>query len=312
MVLPLTEDCDRTDCQDIFVYLRPESNGIVVESAIMQAISRRRESAQQVRLVYLANIPGEFISRRRVIEDHYHLKLLFTREGAALFTPFMKERFSRHFGLPFENARIAGAFEAMSILDMDREELFDLWVPEHDLLHLNGQIIKRYHDLFIVNYDIPAIINKNNEETDIAVMIFRTELTPGEFHNLVTDMVTILRRQGIVDARKPFGRVFHYSTSPFEQIRDGFGFLYDGAGNHLPMERIRFFRYLLKAGIREEEIMKVLEFPLFVFGDDVNSREETICVASFEQSYAQALDTLRSAKAQILIGGNLTRQNPRA
>jgi hypothetical protein len=307
VVLPLSEECDRPKCQDIFVYLRPESNGIVVESAIMRAISRRTELNGRIKLVYLANLPGDFLSRSRVIEKHYQLKLLFTRAGGKLFTSSMKEEFSRYFGIPFDKARVAGAFEAMRILGMNREELFDLWVAEKDLLHLNGQTIKRYHNLFIVNYDIPAILQKNSSETDIAVMIFRSELAPEEFHHLITDMVTILRKDGIVDTQRPFSRVFHYSNGPFEQIRDGLGFLYDKNGNHLPLEHIRFYRYLIRSGLTRTEILKVLEYPLFVFGDDEDRhREETIYAATLESSYPEARKVLLSARAQLLLGsGNV-------
>ncbi|ADK79625.1 hypothetical protein [Sediminispirochaeta smaragdinae] len=303
VVLPLSEECDRDECQDIFVYLRPESNGILVESTIMKVIGLKAEVANKIKLIYLANLPGEFISKTRVIEKHYRLKLLFTKKGKSLFTPFMKTQFSQHFGISFEDADILGAFDAMRRLKMSREELFGLWVPEKDLLHVNGQTIKRYHDFFIINYDIPAILHKNIEGTDIAVMIFRTELSAAEFHALITDLVTNLRKEGLVDVKRPFSRVFHYSNGPFEQIRDGLGFLYDKNGNHLPLEKLRFYDYLQKKGLDREHILKTLAYPIFVFnGERAPYHEETIYEASFSQSYAQAYQTLASAKAQLLIG----------
>lgn len=86
VVLPLSEECDRDECQDIFVYLRPESNGILVESTIMKVIGLKAEVANKIKLIYLANLPGEFISKTRVIEKHYRLKLLFTKRGK-VFSP---------------------------------------------------------------------------------------------------------------------------------------------------------------------------------------------------------------------------------
>jgi hypothetical protein len=311
VVLPLVEDCDQEECQDVFVYLRPESNGILVESAIMRAISRRKEIEGRIKLVYLANIPGSFLSRHRVIENYYRLKLLFSKGGKELFTPYMRTVFSRHFRTPFESAQIVGAFNAMRILSMDREELFSLWVPEQDLLHLCGQTIKRYKNLFIINYDIPAILKKNCDGTDIAVMIFRTEISPEEFHHLITDMVTILRKEGLVDARTPFSRVFHYSNGPFEQLRDGLGFLYDQKGEHLPKEKIRFYRYLLKAGLSSHEIVKSLDYPLYSFGKDGHSyTEETIYAATEDLSYQAAMEKLFSANSQLMIGAE--RRSPRS
>lgn len=303
VVVPLIDDCDRKTCQDIFVYLRPESNGIVVESTIMRVVSRNKEIADRIRLVYLANIPGDFIARNRIIERHYHLKLLYSRKGKELFTPYMAEKFSAHFGIPFEKANIIGAFTALKRLGMDREDLFNLWVPEKDLLHLNGQTVKRYKDCFIINYDIPAILHKNNEATDIAVMIFRTDLSSDAFRELITTMVTELRKEGVVDKGKPFSRVFHYSNGPFEQIRDGFGFLYDQQGEHLPLEKIRFYRFLLNRGFSEIEVRKIITFPLFRFpGAYGSDREEIIYNVSMGLSYPEAADVLRSAKGQLLIG----------
>jgi hypothetical protein len=305
VVVPLTEDCDREQCQDIFVYLRPESNGVVVESTLMKVISRSRELPQRIRLVYLANIPGDFILRNRIIEDHYHLKLLFSRKGKKLFTPYMADRFTIHFGIPFEEADIIGAFQALRILGLTREELFQLWVPEKDLLHLNGQTIKRYKNHFIINYDIPAILHKNSDATDIAVMIFRTELGSDAFKDLITAMVTALRKEGIVDKHKPFSRVFHHSAGPFEQIRDGLGFLYNSNGEHLPLQKIRFFRFLEKEGLSSEEIKKIIAYPLFHFpGSSGSGMEDTIYNMSSSMTYPEARDVLAEATGQLLIGSD--------
>ena len=85
-----------SDVQDIALYLRPESNGVLVESTIMRVITSGYR--QNTRMVYLANIPGDFVVARRVVERHYRLKIQFARSGKDAFTPQMQRRFERAFG----------------------------------------------------------------------------------------------------------------------------------------------------------------------------------------------------------------------
>ncbi|MFW6344183.1 MAG: hypothetical protein ACOC2B_05525 [Sediminispirochaetaceae bacterium] len=288
----------------MFLYLRPETNGIKVESVIMRTLQQRLQYKDRVKLAYLANIPGDFIAKNRIIEDHYSLKLHFTKTGKQLFTPYMKKEFSRYFGVSFDKAKIYGAFEAMKRLGYTREGLFNLWVPQRDVFHVNGQTIKRDGDIFIINYDIPAILNKNNSATDVAVMILRTSFEPKALQRMIMDMVEELRKEEVIDKTKGYSRVFHYSKGPFEQLLDAVGFLYDSQGNHLSPDKMLFFNYLLEKGLHTHEVSKILKNPIFLFqgqGDGQKQFEETIYTATYEQSYEEAYNTLLSAKAQVIL-----------
>ena len=79
------------------MYLRPETNGVLTESVIMKTISTEPRWKEEVKLVYLANYPGDFIHTRHVIEHHYRLKILFARKGGAAFTPGMRADFREKF-----------------------------------------------------------------------------------------------------------------------------------------------------------------------------------------------------------------------
>jgi hypothetical protein len=46
---------------------------------------------------------------------------------------------------------------------------------------LYGNTIKKYKGLYIINYDIPSLLHKNNFQTDIAVMLFRVYFSWQEF-----------------------------------------------------------------------------------------------------------------------------------
>ena len=220
IVVPFSGSCLKDKCQDIFIYQRPESNGIKVESAIMRGVSGNRELRKHIELVYLANLPGEFLVRKGVVRNHYKARYIFARLGEKIFTPYMKREFSARFGIESSGADVLGAYEAMKKLNVSADELFDIWVPLEDMLIVDGQVIKKMGDIFVVNSDIPAILDRNNNKTDIAVMIFRTDYSGEEFYRVIQDMTGLLVDEGFLDSRSKFSHVFHYSKGPFEQILD--------------------------------------------------------------------------------------------
>jgi len=284
------------------VYLRPETNGIEVESVMMRTIQSSSFYREKVQLVYLANLPGSFIGKKRAIEKHYHLKIMFAKRGGKLFTAYMKHQFSEFFGIPFEKASIWGAFEALRHMGYSRTGLFNIWVPHNELLSLNGQTIKRVGDQFIVNYDIPAILMKNRDDTDMAVMILRTDLGPESIYQLMMNMVDSLKNQGLLSDGEAFTRVFHFSRSPFEQILDGIGFIYNQDGNHIDLNSINFYTYLLERGISPGEIEKILKYPIFCFQDPENGYyEKTIYTATYGMGYDEAYKKLILSEGQVLL-----------
>jgi len=235
-------------CQDIVVYLRPETNGIQTESVLFRVFKDPKWHSS-VELVYLANVPGAFLTDRGVIEHHYSHRIRFAREGARAFTPAMAETFRRFFGVSLDHARVVGAYEAIGILEMDEEALFKIWVPVYDLLDLEGQLVKRVQDnLFIVNYDIPALLNKHHSETDVAAMVFRTGLTYQEFKPAVAQIRDSLVKEGLLDPDKPENRVFHWSRGPWEQLLDAHGYVYTVRDEPVAYGDLAFGRSLLDQG----------------------------------------------------------------
>lgn len=278
-------------CQDMVVYLRPETNGIQTESVLFR-VFKDPAWHSRVDLVYLANVPGEFLLQRQVVERHYAHRTRFAREGAAAFTPAMKETFARFFGIPFERARIVGAFEALSLLDMDEEALFRIWVPVYDLLELEGQLVKRVKDdLFVVNYDMPALLHKHHTSTDVAAMVFRTEMTYAEFRPAVDQIRQSLVREGLLDPDKPEHRVFHWSRGPFEQLLDASGYVYTVLDEPVAWRDLAFGHFLLEQGESEEAIASVLNNP-FVGG-------KNLFTATLFDTFEQALARWRAARQEF-------------
>jgi len=302
IVVPFAGACDSSLCQDVFVYLRPESNGIEVESALMKGVSKVPDWQKNINLVYLANLPGDFLNNKGVVEEHYQTRIKFARKGKSIFTPYMEKIFSDHYKFDFKEANIIGSYSALTVLGLNEDELFNLWVDVEDMLIINGQTIKRMGEYFVVNSDIPAILHKNNSKTDIAVMIFRTVFWGKDLYNVILNMTKVLLDEGILHSESQFSHVFHYSKGPFEQILDAVGFLYDSRGNHLPLHNIRFYNYLLEKGLTQKVIDHLIKQSLFQFRNDKgNIEEKSIFQVTKDLSYEESWNILKSATAQVLL-----------
>ena len=288
--------------QHIFVYLRPESNGVLVESTLLRAVKRSGKYKKQIFLVYLANLPGEFIMRNRITENHYNVKLKFAALGQKLFTPAMKEAFSRKFKTDFEEAKILGAFEALDVLGMNPEELFSVWVTDNDYMTVNDQAIKKIDDRYVVNCDIPQLVCSRYAGKNIAVMIFRTSLNYREFLEMVRMMEKALLDAGILLPDRPASRIFHYSRGPFEQVLDAQSYLYTQAAAPIPSEELPFPRFLASQGVEFPFVRDLLRRPLVRYsakGDRI--REESIYAYTRGASYAEAWEKMRGAWSQVIL-----------
>ncbi|MFQ3620050.1 MAG: hypothetical protein SNJ78_03785 [Spirochaetales bacterium] len=302
ILIPYPGSSVDSSTEDIFVYLRPESNGYLVESIILKVIQKNPEYKHRIFFVYLANIPGEFILEHHIIEKHYLTQFKFAVLGGKLFTPCMQREFETYFQCPFGKCKVVGAFEALRLLSWTPEQLFRLWVPQEDVLSINGQTIKRYKDLFIVNYDIPAILQKHERGTDIAVMLFRTSLGYSQFEVIFQDMEAALRDAKVLPEGVPVNRLLHYSKGPFEQILDGRDYLYAPGGKHIPCEQLSFAQYLLQREVPKETIRGVIEQPIVQYRDSSGSlKENSIFLYTRGDSYGEAYRKFLSIQAQVFL-----------
>lgn len=302
VLIPYPGVSDDPGMQDIFVYLRPESNGVLVESVMLKAIQNNPEFKKRLFFVYLANVPGDFILKNHITEGHYALKMKFAVLGKNLFTAAMKESFTGRFGEDFVQARIVGSFEALRIFSMKPSELFEIWVPEEDFAVFNGQTVKKINDHYVVNYDIPALLHTKNREKDIAVMILRTSLAYREFKAIIGQMEKALHEAGILLPETPASRVFHYSKGPFEQILDGIGYLYTPDAVHIQLEDLSFSRYLASRSVEFPEIRGLLDNPIILYrGTDGGLHEENLYTYTLEDSFDGAYEKLRTIEAQVVI-----------
>ncbi|MEE8440742.1 MAG: hypothetical protein V3S41_03405 [Spirochaetia bacterium] len=286
------------EVQDIFVYLRPETNGVLVESTLLRVIDECRKSRSDIKLIYLANIPGDFILRHHIVERHYAQKFYFAVHGKRAFTRSMRERVEAYFGVSWDDATVIGGFEALNVLHKTPEQLHSTWVPAGDHLVVDGQSIKRTEGIFIVNYDIPAILAKNSRSTDIAVMLFRCT-DYGLFDEAVDLMHEALVQKGILGKEVPASRAFHYSKGPFEQLLDAVDYLYASGSDPVPLESLSFVQYAESRGFTLRDLLGVVRNPICLFDDDGGElREDNIFIRTVNDSYAESIDKLGHLRAQ--------------
>jgi hypothetical protein len=277
VLIPYPGASTEKNVQDVFVYLRPETNGVNVESAILKAIQKSPAYKKDLFLVYLANIPGDFIVRNKVVEEHYAVRLYFAVHGGRAFTPFMKEEFERAFGCAYDPEKVIGAFEALRLYGFTPDRLFMLWVPNDCFRIINGQSIKKYDDRYIVNYDIPALLQKNSRATDIAAMIFRTYLSYDGFASIIRGMEESLIQSGLIREGTPLSYVFHYSKGPFEQVLDGIGYLYEKDSTHVALEKLSFCSYLKNRGVDFNAVLGLLKHPIIQVCGEKESAAGNFC-----------------------------------
>jgi hypothetical protein len=289
--------------QDIFVCLRPESNGVLVESIMLRVIQQNPDYRERLSLVYLANLPGEFVLRNRITADHYPVRLRFAEEGKRLFTQYMKDTFSKKFGLPFSRARILGGFEALEPLGMSSQELFRVWVANEDIITLDGQTIKKIGDCYVVNPDIPELMRVNYYMgTNIAVMIFRTTMHYADFTQIVQMMEKALLDAQVLLPEQPVARIFHYSKGPFEQILDGMGYLFTPEAVHIPLSDLPFSRFLESKGMDFSLALGYIRHPIIQYaapGGDL--WEKSIYDYTQGDSYEKTWEKLLAVRSQAIL-----------
>jgi len=294
---PITEPSH----EDVFVYLRPETNGVRVESLLLRTIRNNPRYHENITIAYLANVPGDFIASNRIIEEHYSDRVYFTLNGKGAFTSEMRRRFEDYFGEDFAKAEILGAFEAMRRNSWSSEHLFELRVDPADVCVLNAQTVKRIEGLYVINYDIPAILHKNHARTDVAVMILRSNLESDEFQQLLDDIRESLVEGEVLSAATPLSHALHHSKSPFEQILDAKGYLYQPDGEHCPFETIRFTDWLIHHGLELSVIRGLLRYPILAFREpDGRVVEEHLFVYTEGDTYHTARQKLDRVVAQVL------------
>ncbi|MDA3948671.1 MAG: hypothetical protein PF508_05540, partial [Spirochaeta sp.] len=122
-----------------------------------------------------------------------------------------------------------------------------------------------YDGVWIVNYDIPALLHKNNAGTDIAVMAFRTRMGYPRFFEMAGRMRSELVAGNLLRRNLPISRAVHISWSPFEQLLDSRDYLLDSSGQNLGLAASSFATFLREKGLDMAIITGLVEHPICRF-----------------------------------------------
>ena len=201
----------------------------------------------------------------------------------------MIDVFEDHYGLPFDHKKVIGAYQALELLQMSEDELFHIWVSPKEYLMVHGQSVKPYKGYYFVNCDIPALLKKNDENTDIFSMILRTNRPYKDIHRLFQTIGQVFKEENILTNPVMYSHVLHYSHGPFEQILDEIGYVYTPDSDHIDLEEISFFRYLVDKGCRPEDILNAVRRPIMPFRTDEDTTvEKNLFNFTYENSYEEA------------------------
>ncbi len=306
ILVPFPGSDDDGDSLDVFVYLRPESNGVAVESTILSVVQQHKQEKVDISLIYMANIPGSYIAENRIVERHYAVRLFYAVHGGEAFSDDMAEQFAAFYGVPFDSRRVIGAFEALRDFQMEPEELFSLWVEDTEITRIAGQVVKRVNDHWVVNYDMPALLHKNTADTDIAVMAFRTKAGYPQIFKLAGEMKHKLVERQLLNSRLPIARAVHISRSPFEQLIDARDYLITAEDVEPGWLGSSFARYLRRRGLSEEEIKGFIEHPIARFDFGVSAPLDQNLLDLCEGfSYDDAWAIIQRMRSQSTIPGHL-------
>jgi hypothetical protein len=241
------------------------------------------------------------------VERHYALRLHFAVLGGAAFVPEMRDQFSEYYHQPFSDERVIGAFDALRRFNWEPEELFGLWVAEEAVTRIAGQVIKQYKGVWIVNYDIPALLHKNNAGTDIAVMAFRTGMGYPRFFEMAGRMRAELVEGDLLRRGMPISRAVHISRSPFEQLLDSRDYLLDMDGQHLGVASSSYAAFLRERGLDPATISGLVEHPICRFDYNLGSHSVQNLLDLCEGfSYIDGWNIIQRIEAQTILPRRVT------
>jgi hypothetical protein len=203
------------------VYVRPETNNILYERAIATAIRRRGVPLS------IANINGALFVRDGILQEHYASQFRFAADpcGEMSRYPEMIAHFETYFKVPFDRSPLIGSFDAVRLLGMGEEELFETIVPETDFLDCWGQEFKRIFDFIVANPNLPAIVKRYTPRANVLAIVVRSrepeENFFGALNREIYSEIVSRRETPVIDGEKldslvwseRIRRTYHISTT---------------------------------------------------------------------------------------------------
>ncbi len=244
------------------VYVRPETNGVLYERAIVAGIRGLG------RAVFIANLGGGLFIRDRILECHYAPQFRFARDPRAEMElhPSLPAALELHFGARPIAGSLIGSFEAVERLGLNEEELFETIVPDRDFLERWGQEFKRIGGHIVANPSLPAVVKRYVPEANVFAVVVKSPGPAGpEFFTALNQSIydRIVSGSGtpVVDGDKlgflawseKIRRTYHISTNHLMAMFDMMDFVYTDGERRLEAGETPLGRMLLAAGVLTRE-----------------------------------------------------------
>jgi hypothetical protein len=259
------------------VYVRPETNTILYERAIVAGIRGRGDA-----IVYTANLNGGLFLQDLILQDHYVTQLRFASDPRAEASryPEIGELLERHFGAPVERLPLVGAFQAAARLGLTEEQLFETFVPPADFLTCFGQLFKRIGGAIVANPGLPAVLKRYTPRANVFVVVVRSSdgspdffasLNRAIYQQVISRAETPLvdeERFGPVPLSEKVRRTYHISRTHPMAMFDMADFVYLSASERLKIDETPLGRSLVADGIvTREKLQDLRRDPLRYAGD---------------------------------------------
>lgn len=252
------------------VYVRPETNEIHYEKAIIMGITPFAD------VIYLANINGKIFIKDALILEHYssQYKFSITAKQEMAKHPEMVKMFEDYFKEDFVESNIIGSFDAILKINMTSEVLFNTVVSEQNFLKFYGQTIKKINNYYIVNYDIPAIIKRYTPKANvfaIAIKFKNENISFTDINQSIFDQIKNSNDTPLIydDEYKNMNwiekvkRTYHISKNNVMAMFDMVDFIITTKNVHIKFENTPLGRILTdKYNINSDDIFKIKDNPL--------------------------------------------------
>ena len=270
ILLPYAEEEDlssgprREHIRHAIVCVRPESNRLPYEAEIISVLKAR------ARVTYIANLNGRLFTEGSILRSRYASQFRFARDPRAFLEqyPELVLAFEEHFGVSVSEAPIRSSLGDLSAIGLSPEGLFATIVPDSDFLAVKGQTFKRIHGVYIVNYDLPAIVRRYTPEANVFVALAEAEADSDDFYDglnqALHDTIASHSETPLVFGaelsslswHEQVRRTYHLSTNRLQAMLDMADFVYPDASGRLDVAGTPLGAALVKAGAIGAEALR--------------------------------------------------------
>jgi hypothetical protein len=264
------------DCAYAVIYVRPETNKVLYERAIVAGIRGMG------RPIYIANLSGSLFLRDRILESHYPSQFRFASDpcGEMALYPQMIPVFERHFRVSFDRSPLIGSFDAVKLLGLGAEDLFETIVPEEDFLDSWGQEFKKISGFIVANPNLPAILKRYVPAASVFVVAVRSQAParPDFFSALnqaIYSQIVARKETPVLDGEKldslvwseKIRRTYHISSNHLMAMLDMADFVYLDDRRRLDIADTPLGRKLIgDGGLTREKLAELSRSQLALVG----------------------------------------------